>query len=236
MSRLALYPVMLCMAVAGFVAHAEVHLPEPLLFDLVRPLGAQKGELEINTLAVRGMPGKRALEWAPEVEYAFRKGWAVELELPMEGRHLEFHKFALQGTLGAHGERFIHGWQTIGLVGRGGRRSSGDVLYLAGGRLNERWSVSGMVGARNEPFNKRLRRFTPVNNTLLSREVGRRTVFGMETNVVGGGREQRHRLLMPQTHFRLSQGWTVQMGLGREWPAKRPGATIAALRLVRQLR
>src|SRR5688572_24541264 len=56
-------------------------IPEPLAFDLVRGLGAARGELEVNTLGVVSLrrPG---IHWAPEVEYAFLDGHAFELELP----------------------------------------------------------------------------------------------------------------------------------------------------------
>jgi hypothetical protein len=60
-------------------------IPEPMVFDMVRPLGARRGELEVNVLGL--VPLKRdggapAIEWAPEVEWAIRDGFAVEFELP----------------------------------------------------------------------------------------------------------------------------------------------------------
>lgn len=40
----------------------------PMVFDLVRPLGARHGELEVNALAQRDMSGSnRTVEWAPEI-------------------------------------------------------------------------------------------------------------------------------------------------------------------------
>ncbi len=54
-------------------------IPEPMVFDLVRGLGARRGELEFNVLNLvpfrRGGP---SYEWAPEVEYAVFDGFAVE--------------------------------------------------------------------------------------------------------------------------------------------------------------
>lgn len=63
-------------------------VPEPMVFDLVRPLGALKGTVEINSLGmiplsrtirkvdgatdplglVRRSPDRRGVEWAPEIE------------------------------------------------------------------------------------------------------------------------------------------------------------------------
>ena len=52
-------------------------IPEPMLFDLMRPLGAERGELEVNTL-VRPSVGRNAtgVAWAPEVE------WPLPLDTP----------------------------------------------------------------------------------------------------------------------------------------------------------
>ncbi len=43
-------------------------IPEPMVFDMIRPLGARRGELEANTLAQVNLSGaSRDVEWAPEV-------------------------------------------------------------------------------------------------------------------------------------------------------------------------
>src|SRR5690606_10266294 len=56
--------------------------PEPMIYDLVRGLDAEAGELEINAL-VRIHPDRDGarLSYAPEVELALLDGFAVELEL-----------------------------------------------------------------------------------------------------------------------------------------------------------
>src|SRR5687768_4202682 len=66
----------------------ELGIPEPLVFDLVRPLGSARGELEANTLMTRSSKTGQ-FAWAPEIEYAFANGYAVELELPFENSSLE---------------------------------------------------------------------------------------------------------------------------------------------------
>ena len=70
--------------------HAEdhpLHIPEPLIFDLVRGLGAERGEFEANVLGEFPLGDKsgRGIEWAPEVEYAIVDGFALEFEVPFHG-------------------------------------------------------------------------------------------------------------------------------------------------------
>lgn len=93
---------------------SDPHIPEPLLFDLVRPLGARKGKLEVNTLAQINNNGG-PLAWAPEIEYAFADGLAFELELPTENSSVTDYKIAFQGTLSHNfnNPNLIQGWQVI---------------------------------------------------------------------------------------------------------------------------
>lgn len=59
-------------------------IPEPMVFDMIRPLAAPKGELEANTLALFPLNARgEDIDWAPpEIEYAFANGWAAEFECP----------------------------------------------------------------------------------------------------------------------------------------------------------
>lgn len=76
-----------------------IEIPEPLNFDLVRGLGAKKGELEINTLAQFPFQNfsSTGIDWAPEIEYALLDGFAIELEIPMNNGEFEAFKAAMQG-------------------------------------------------------------------------------------------------------------------------------------------
>jgi len=97
----------------------KLEIPEPLMFDLVRGLGADKGELEINSLAdfPLNKVSERFIEWAPEIEYALFDGFAVEFEMPFENGDLEALKFAIQYTFGSSdNHRFIHGLQVISKI------------------------------------------------------------------------------------------------------------------------
>jgi hypothetical protein len=127
-------------------------IPEPMVFDLVRPLGARRGELEVNVLSLFPFGSRRrerATRWAPEIEYALFDGFAVELEFPFEDEELEAYKLALQGTFGRSAdERFIHGWQTI--LEPDTRFADWELtgLYLWGREWTRSWSSLGMIGGR----------------------------------------------------------------------------------------
>ena len=112
------------------------HIPEPLLFDLVRGLGSRAGEVEVNTLLVtRFRAGRVAVDWAPEVEWAFADGLALELELPMHERQLEAIKLAGQVTLPSSLANLTHGLQFIGEYLLTPREIELVGLYLAGVRF-----------------------------------------------------------------------------------------------------
>ncbi len=77
----------------------QIQLPEPMVFDLVRGLGARAGELEANTLFMSPLRrGHAELAWAPEVAWAPIDDLALELELPVANMELEAVKLALQQT------------------------------------------------------------------------------------------------------------------------------------------
>ena len=190
----------------------QLRIPEPMVFDLVRPLGARRGELEINTLGIfpwravnRDLDSdpfgsgqttidRRGIEWAPEIEYAFADGWAIEYELPMEGSKLEAYKLALQGTFGtAFHHSYIHGFQLIVEPTTRWKQWNSTLLYLGGIRFDDRWSALFMAGGRIDlEGTNNYRTFERLLNFTLFREVDQWTNLGFEVNhAVGrGGRSQ----------------------------------------------
>jgi hypothetical protein len=211
-------------------------IAEPMVFDLIRPLGAKRGEREINVLGlvplvnrsrpVDGIPDSLGLvrrssdhegiEWAPEIEYAVCDGIAIELELPMENARLEAYKAAGQVTFGtAFDHRFIHGAQAIVQYGRHPNLWTTTLLYLAGFRFDETWSVFGMFGSRAEVHgevpNKEVGLLA---NVTLFADVTDQIVAGLETNVgqTLGGRTEV--LIMPQLHYEMDRHWMIQVGVG----------------------
>lgn len=211
-----------------------VRIPEPLVFDLVRPLGALQGELEVNNLALfpTNDTDSREIEWAPEIEYALLDGVALEFELPLEGSRIESYKLAGQLTFGTlFGERYIHGAQFIGE-----KLDSVDVweltgLYLAGLRLDDRWSALGMIGYRSTAGADAPGDNEFLANLTLFADLGLRTSAGLETNWAVDGDARWVLLLMPQVHYELTDHVEVQAGLGGEFAADRADGT-ASLRVI----
>jgi hypothetical protein len=209
-------------------------IPEPMVFDLVRPLGAQRGEAEINTLAI--IPLNRRLgvaEWAPEVEVAIAEGVAIEFELPFEEWSLKAYKTAAQVTFGrGFNDSFIHGAQGILLYDRETSRWSPTLLYLAGFQFDENWSALAMAGLRTEfEGDDRGNRTEKLFNFSLFRHVGDYTTLGVETNSAAslvGNSEFR---LIPQVHQELQDHIMIQFGAGCLFTRE---ATVpeAAMRLI----
>ncbi len=230
-------------------------IAEPMVFDLVRPLGAKRGEGEINVLGlvpltnesrrVDGVPDplglvrrssdRQGIEWAPEIEYAVCDGIALEFELPMENGRLEAYKTAAQVTFGTgFGYRFIHGAQAILQYDRHPNLWTTTLLYLAGFRFNKTWSAFGMFGSRAEVSgavpNKEVELLA---NMTLFADVTERVVAGVETNVgqvLGGNTEV---LVMPQVHYEIGPYWMIQAGVGARFTT---GFTLpeAGFRLIRE--
>ncbi len=123
-------------------------LPEPMVFDLVLPLGAKKGEYEFNSLSQYNLKHK-STDVNPEFEYAYAKGHDIEFELPTHNSVTEAYKLSLQGTFNfLNTDRFIHGWQYIGEYHRKDKGYENDLLHLFGYQFNEKWSTLNMAGFR----------------------------------------------------------------------------------------
>ena len=217
------------------LASYKPRLAEPMVFDLVRPLGADKGEFEVNTLFQRTLRGpSRELEWAPEVEFAFAEGLAVEFEFPFENSSLGEYKVGFQATAGVFGGgRAIHGIQTITRVDRAESFVNQDVLHLVGVELDPRWSVFLINGVRRESDGQ-ASGAAAVTNATLFRRLNKHTVLGVESNLKLGGPLPNDWLLMPQAHFNPFEKIHFQFGVGAE---RRTGDRLrpaAAMRLIRE--
>ena len=146
-----------CLAFFATIVNADdtgshaVAIPEPLVFDLVRGLGAKRGEFEANVLVEVPLndTSDRPVAWAPEIEAAIFDGVALEFEVPFEDQELEAYKVAAQFTFGSgFDDTFIHGTQFIVEDFDHDDLTEVTALYLAGVRFNERWSVLSMLGYR----------------------------------------------------------------------------------------
>lgn len=197
----------------GLFPGSRPHIPEPLVFDLVRGLGAERGELEVNTLAVIGLRDGR-VHWAPEVEWAFAKGHALELELPMVDREVEALKLALQGTLPSLLPRVTHGWQAFGEVALEDGTPRGVLLYLLGQRITRRWSYLAMLGGSAPLTRLGKQQGSMLLNYSLFVDAAEWVTLGLESNVAVDLYAQWSVSLFPQAHFQVNRRLRVQLAPG----------------------
>jgi len=189
------------------------HIPEPMVFDLVRPLGVRQGDLEVNMLAGHSLRNGHT-EWAPEIEFGLFDDFAVELEMPFNQLSLADYKMAVQGTFGTEfNNRFIHGWQMIGYHDRKEKTYSIDGLYLAGFRLNSAISNFNMIGLRRENV-ERDGHFVGLFNTSWFYDYSQKLTLGIEMNNEFSRESGWHYLLMPQVHWDFTDHATLQIGTG----------------------
>lgn len=193
-------------------------IPEPLLFDLVRPLGAQKGEIEINTLGLLDLGGADLFTWGPELEFVFSNGYAMEFELPFANDELEELKFALQGTISDDPtNQFIHGWQTIQRVKLNDYFWQSDYLYIHGYKFDKHWSTISLTGVRQNFFDEYYAT-SLLNNTSVFRHTSSKIKEGVEVNWrfddIGLSSSQTAITLVPQVHFELGDRYGLQIGAG----------------------
>jgi len=195
----------------GIMGGDMVHIPEPMIFDLVRPLGDKQGDLEINTLVQHVVNGN--VEWAPEIEYTVRNGLAVELELPFDNSIMQEYKFAVQGTIDRGSSlNFIHGWQVIGHYLHKKESYSADIIYIAGYRLNERWSTLNMLGLRCEELTNHTKT-SGLANLNVFYKLSEKKIFGLELN--SEFRNNKWQLaITPQLSASLTDNFSVQIGSG----------------------
>lgn len=255
-------PALSLQEAATFDSHAArehapgPHVPEPMVFDLVRPLEARKGEIEANTLAVIPFKKRRTgsaraadelglvplsrdeaeLEWAPEIEIALWDGFAIEFEFPFEGSRLEELKLAVQGTFGtAFEHRFIHGFQGIAERALESTTTTWTGLYLAALRLSPRWSLLGMWGVSHETGagigDKGGDRTQLLQNLSIFCALGPWSHIGLETNYARSTQGAATLLLMPQVQVDFGPHFSVQFGAGAGF-SKSETLPQAAVRVV----
>lgn len=220
----------------GALGSIRLQIPEPMVFDLVRPLGAEKGEIEINSLFLQPLSGRpRTLRWAPEIEVAFAEGHAIEFELPSEGAEWESYKLALQSKFPARrSPYFTHGWQGIVEKGRHGFAWDTSQLYLTGIRWRSRWSMMSLHGPRYFRPRGAAGQWSLLANNTLFYQAPKRPVTGLETNLDLSRARGNYALIMPQMHVHLGARLQFQFGAGGERHPGRRFQAAAAWRLIRE--
>ncbi len=190
------------------------NIPEPMVFDMMRLLGAHKGEFETNAFGSTPLSGPdHGVSWAPEMEYAFMDGMAVEFEFPFENEWLAEYKLGLQATLGSfNGGRSAHGVQYMGIYDRTGHTWRNTLVYLLGHRFNGQWSTMNMLGMADISLARADQRNGLILNHSTFYNLTEQTVLGIEINYQDG--YQGHLLVMPQIHQELGQQINLQLGIG----------------------
>lgn len=189
-------------------------VPEPMAFDLVRQLDARAGELEANVLAThRGGHGGSSIAWAPEVEWAPARGFAVELELPVLGARLEAVKVAAQITLPVRSRgRFAHGVQAAAEV----LLDHDEILhglYVMSVAWTRRVGFVGMAGPRLRTG--AWARVELLLNGSLFVSLRHGSALGVEVDWAGGP-GQSDVLALPQLHVPLGSHARLQLGVGAD--------------------
>ena len=188
-------------------------LPEPMVFDLVLPLGAHKGEYEFNSMTQYDFEEDHVL-LNPEFEYAYADGYGIEVEFPMESTSLHAYKVALQGTFNfLNTRKFIHGWQYIAEYIKDTKEFENDVLYIFGYEFNEKWSTLNMAGVRFTDV-KSEGHVEELVNANLFYTFSKNLILGLEVNWEVRPNLPNRALVMPQVHVQVAKHAKIQLGFG----------------------
>ncbi|MFQ3593644.1 MAG: hypothetical protein SNJ82_10755 [Gemmataceae bacterium] len=207
-----------------------------MVFDLIRPLGVRRGELEVNVLgfvplrrtrsktpqfsfisgADQSTQKRPAFEWAPEIEYGVFYNFALEFELPLADGRVEAFKGAAQYTLGtAFNDHFIHGFQGILFIDRTNGAVSPTLLYLAALRFDPVYSLNVFIGFSHEFGGDNLINPTQIiiAPTLFA-ELSKQWTLGLEVNYLSELDGSASLLVMPQAHWNPTDKFSLQLGIG----------------------
>jgi len=216
----------------------EAEIPEPLLFDLVRRVNSQKGELEVNTLFTQSDASEmKGVYIAPEIEYAFADGKAIEVEFPTVNGKVKTFKTVLQFEIPDWwGD--ITGTQIMHEKTNGKSINETTLLLLSGKRLSSKWSAFSMIGNRflhgtvSEIGNSRWREL-PIANVNLFYDYADVFDLGLETNLRGMGASFEELIIMPQLHALMAKDFKVQIGFGTSYDGY-TFSPLTALRLIKE--
>lgn len=198
----------------------EIDIPEPMIFDLVRPLDSDKGDYEFNTLFVNSdYPRVDNWDISPEFEWVMFDGFGLELELPSTTSGIHAYKGAFQYFFGEDQFSLQHGIQFIAEHVREDGFTELSPLYIQALRIDARSSYLIMIGNRfhagHDPAATYSReQFHPLINVNYFYNITAGSVAALEVNLNGADNSFRDVLLMPQYHISLADSIKIQMGAG----------------------
>lgn len=195
-----------------------IDVPEPLFFDLIRRPDSHPGEIEVNVLVGVPLRSQPRLTWSPEIEYAFARGHAVELEFDVDHDRLERVQLGLQGTFGySRNQRFIHGWQMLAGYDVAERAVEFTGLYMFALRLTRRLSSWLLVGPRvigpSEGVDSQA--MLVINPSLYFRLRPNVNLAVESTVVYGSG--QQVAVLLGEVEWDITPTLQMQVGIGPRW-------------------
>lgn len=191
----------------------KVEVPEPMFIDLVRSLDSVKGETEFNSLFADYDSESKNLKWAPEVEYAFNNGEAIEFEFPGQGGDLKNYKIAYQKNITSlKKENCLQGFQLIYESNKEFDQSESTIYHIYALRLNHHFSFMNIAGLKfdNKDFESRSVAWNSTFFYNYTEEVD----FGFEVNLETGELGNEMYQFLPQVHLALNNGYKIQYGFG----------------------
>lgn len=203
---------------SGYTHEELLDVPEPLFFDLIRRPGAHAGEIEVNVLAGIPLRSQPRISWSPEIEYAFARGHAIELEFDVDHDRLERVQLGFQGTFGfSSNQRFIHGWQMLAGYGLAERNIEFTGLYMFAVRFTHRLSSWLLIGPRVVgPIAGEEPGAMLVLNPSLYLRLRPNLNLAIESTILYGKTEQVA-LLLGEVEWDVSPSVQLQLGLGPRW-------------------
>lgn len=185
--------------------------PEPMVYDLMRGLDARQGELEFNTLYLANG------DYSPEIEYAVKDGWALELETPVKRNEVESLKWGTQYTL-ATSENSMIGLQAMMEDYLHQSRSDLSLTLIVNLKLSDYWFFTGIGGIRSAVESRRLDHHVSVLNASLFYKIHDKLALGLEHDEnVYFVDKQMHLHTIPQVSYRINPNIKFQAGVGLDW-------------------
>ncbi|MGE3611504.1 MAG: hypothetical protein AB7I27_18070 [Bacteriovoracaceae bacterium] len=215
------------------------YIPEPMIFDLVRPLGSKKGQWEANTLLIQEhYPELSHSHESPELEYVVMDNLALELEIPGVGGEPDALKGVLQWTMGHLGNsnKTIHGVQLINQrFIQKDPYNEVTPIYILGHRFNREYTLLLMLGDQYRYSSTKHDHFLVFNATIFDVYSHVKEIeFGLENNILGFGNNFQFWRITPQIEVVLEDQWKIQTGFGTLYSYQYGWESSSSLRVIKE--
>jgi hypothetical protein len=215
------------------------YIPEPMIFDLVRPLSSKKGQWEVNALILQeDSPELSHSHQSPEIEYVLWDDIALELEIPSIGGEPDALKGVLQWTIGHSGKNnhSVHGVQLIHMHNiKEGTFDETTPVYIFGNRLSKDMSYLLMLGDQYRNGDHTNEHRLVLNATVFHvYSQVKELEFGLEQNILGFGRNFDYWRITPQLEVVLEHHMKLQMGFGVLYSYAKGWESTSSFRFIKE--